>query len=108
MIKIAIKGLTVNQAYQGRRFSTPALKEYKKAIYYLCPVFVPPEGNLSVTYEFGVSNKNSDGDNLIKAFQDALAEKYNFNDNRIYEWVIRKIIVPKGKEYVAFDIQKAK
>ena len=43
-----------------------------------------------------MSSKNSDGDNLIKAFQDALAEQYGFNDRDIYRWEVEKRIVAKG------------
>jgi hypothetical protein len=35
-------------------------------------------------YESGVSSKASDGDNLIKSFQDTICEKYGFNDRDIY------------------------
>ena len=53
---------------------------------------------------FGVSSKASDGDNLIKSFQDTLCEKYGFNDRDIYRWEVEKVIVPKGKEYAEFEI----
>jgi hypothetical protein len=42
---------------------------------------------------FGVSSKASDGDNLIKAWQDALCEKCGFNDRDIYHWDVEKVIV---------------
>jgi hypothetical protein len=53
---------------------------------------------------FGVSSKASDGDNLIKSFQDTLCETYGFNDRDIYRWDVEKLIVTKGQEYVAFEI----
>lgn len=40
--------------------------------------------------------ESSDGDNLIKSFQDTLCEKYGVNDRDIYEWKVEKVIVPKG------------
>lgn len=55
-------------------------------------------------YVFGVSSKASDGDNLIKSFQDTLCERYGFNDRDIYRWEVAKVIVPKGQEYAAFEI----
>ena len=58
-----------------------------------------------VRYEFGVSSKASDGDNLIKSLQDALCEKYGFNDLDIYRWEVEKKIVPTGQEYAAFEIE---
>jgi hypothetical protein len=63
-----------------------------------------PKGKLAVTYVFGVSSKNSDGDNLIKAFQDALAVQYGFNDRDIYHWDVEKRIVAKGEEFVGFRL----
>ena len=101
---IRIKPLTVNRSYQGRRFATPELKAFKQTLAYLLPPITIPAGPLCVTYVFGVSSKASDGDNLIKSFQDTLCEKYGFNDRDIYHWDVTKKIVPKGEEYVAFEI----
>ena len=106
MISLKIKPLSLNNAYRGRRFTTPELEAYKRAIFYLCPKGVVPTGKLKVRYEFGVSSKNSDGDNLIKCCQDALAEKYGFNDKLIYKWEVEKKDVKKGEEYIAFEIIK--
>jgi Holliday junction resolvase RusA-like endonuclease len=73
-------------------------------LFYLLPRLTIPKGKLTVKYEFGVSSKASDGDNLIKSFQDALCEKYGFNDRDIYRWEVEKKIVSKGEEYAAFEI----
>ena len=104
MHHIPIKPLTVNRSYQGRRFATPELKAFKQALIYLLPPLSIPKGPLRVTYVFGVSSKAADGDNLIKSFQDALCEKYGFNDRDIYHWDVEKVIVPKGQEYAGFEI----
>jgi Holliday junction resolvase RusA-like endonuclease len=105
MVKISIKPLSVNRSYQGRRFSTPELKAYKEAVSWLLPPLkVPLNKKLSVKYEFGVSSKNADGDNLIKAFQDILCERYEFNDKQIYRWEVEKKDVKKGQEYIAFEL----
>jgi hypothetical protein len=101
---IRIKPLTVNRSYQGRRFATPELKAFKQTLAYLLPPLTIPKGQLSVKYVFGVSSKASDGDNLIKSFQDTLCKKYGFNDRDIYHWEVDKEIVPKGEEYAAFEI----
>jgi Holliday junction resolvase RusA-like endonuclease len=107
MHHIPIKPLTVNRSYQGRRFATPELKAFKQALGYLLPPLTIPKGKLKVRYVFGVSSRASDGDNLIKSFQDALCERYGFNDRDIYHWDVEKVIVPKGKEYAAFEIHSA-
>jgi len=50
------------------------------------------------------ASKASDGDNLIKSFQDSLCEKYGFNDRGIYHSDVEKVIVPKSEEYAVFEI----
>ena len=104
MIRLDIKALSVNGAYQGRRFKTPELKQYQQDLFRILPRLKVPEGKLKVEYIFGVSSKASDGDNLIKAFQDCLSEKYGFDDRRIYSWDVKKADVKKGMEFIQFSI----
>ena len=104
MARLNIKPLSVNAAYRGRRFATKELLKYKEDLALLLPHMEVPKGQLCVRYVFGVSSKASDGDNLIKAFQDCIAERYGFNDKQIYEWHVRKIDVPKGCEFVDFEL----
>jgi Holliday junction resolvase RusA-like endonuclease len=108
MIKLKLKALSLNSAYRGRRFTTPALKAYKEAIRYLSPILPQIDGKLQVFYRFGVSSKNSDGDNLIKCLQDGLADRYGFNDKMIYKWEVEKVDVKKGEEFVEYEINKLK
>ena len=101
---VKIKALSVNEAWQGRRFKTKKYKSYAQELSMLLPKTSIPEGNLMVFYEFGVSNMASDWDNMIKAFQDVISSRYGFNDNKIIEGHVRKIKVKKGSEYIAFTI----
>ena len=106
MTTIRLKPLSVNDSYQGRRFSTPELKDFKD----ICRMLLPkdlkvPEGKLEIYYQFGFSSKMSDWDNPIKAFQDVLAEFYGFNDNIVYRGIGEKIDVEKGKEFIKFKIK---
>ena len=105
MIRIPIKPLSVNEAYRGRRFASAKLKQFKKDIWGFIPNY---NGyvlrKIGVRYTFGVSSKNSDGDNCIKAFQDILAEKWRFNDKQIYEWYVKKVLVKKGEEFIDFEV----
>lgn len=64
-----------------------------------------PEGPLKITFVFGLSSKNADGDNCVKQAQDAIAKKYGFNDKRIDHWEIHKTSVPKGCEYIWFRLE---
>ena len=105
MPKIKVKPLSANQLWQGRRFKTPAYKDYEKELFALLPRnYKIPEGELKATFEFGLSNKSADADNCLKGCVDILQKFYDFNDKNIYEITIRKVIVKKGKEYVAFEI----
>ena len=71
------------------------------------PKITVPKGKLEIWFEFGVSSKNSDGDNLHKAITDCIAERYGFNDKMIYAWHGKKVDVKKGSEYIAFEINSA-
>lgn len=102
---IKIKPLTQNRAWKGRRFKSDQYKSYASAVDLLLPTnLIIPEGLLRVYYEFGMS-RNSDFDNPCKMFTDILQEKYKFNDSRIMEAKIKKVIVKKGEEYIAFKIE---
>jgi Holliday junction resolvase RusA-like endonuclease len=82
----------------------PVLTAYKEELAYILPKLTVPTGKLKIKYQFGVSSKNADGDNLVKCFQDALAEQYGFNDRQVYEWSGKKVDVKKGEEFCAFEI----
>lgn len=103
-MKIKVKPLTVNQAYSGVRKKTELYKSYITAVMiYLRPMEIP-EGDLELHIQVGVSNKGFDVDNAAKPFIDILQKKYGFNDNRIYYLAIMKKIVPKGDEYISFEL----
>lgn len=103
-MKIKIKPLSANTAWQGKRFKTQAYKDYEQELLYILPKITVPKGNLRVIYKFGLSNKQADGDNCIKQFQDILSKKYGFNDNQIYKWEVEKIDCKKGNEFIEFYI----
>ena len=106
MYYLGIKPLSLNQAYRGRRFSTPALDNFKAKISYkLPPLHLDFTKPMAIALEFGVSSANSDGDNLIKCTQDAIANCYGFNDKLIFKWQVEKKKVDKGKEYILFDLE---
>ena len=63
-----------------------------------------PDGDLCLVLEFGVSNMGSDTDNMIKPFQDALQEKYGFNDSRIVSLQAKKTKVSKGAEFINWNL----
>lgn len=104
-MKLTIKPLSVNKVWAGRRFKTPAYKEYERELFYLLPKTLKlPEGKIDLKIKWGMSSRGGDIDNPAKPFIDVLQKKYGFNDSRIYRLTLEKSIVPKGLEYVEFDI----
>ena len=105
MIKINIKALSVNQAFQGRRFKTPKYNKYINEVLSLLPQLDLNKETYTINIEFGLSSKLNDIDNGLKPFIDCLVKKYNFDDRQIYELNVKKIIVKKGSEYIKFKIK---
>ena len=105
-MRINIKPLSVNQAWQGKRFKTKEYKKYEKDVLLILPKLTVPEGRLKLTITFGLSNKNADVDNPVKCFVDCLQKKYGFNDRHIYELLVRKLDVKNGEEFIEFEIKK--
>lgn len=101
---ISIKPLSVNQAWQGKRYKTDLYKAFEKELSYKLKNMVIPEGKLLLKATFGFSSKNADWDNPIKPFQDVLQKKYGFNDRNIYKGIIEKVDVKKGEEFIEFEI----
>jgi Holliday junction resolvase RusA-like endonuclease len=103
--KINQKPLSVNQAWQGKRYKTPAYKDYEKAM-----ILMMPKGNieslemLRVEFFFGFSNSASDLDNPVKLLMDIAQKKYGFNDKNVFELNVRKCLVKKGQEFIQMGI----
>lgn len=104
-MRIDIKPMSVNEAWQGRRYKTPKYKQYERDVLILLNPMQIPDGDLRLTIEWGISNINCDWDNAVKPFQDILQKKYGFNDSRIFEAHVKKIKVKKGHEYIDFSIE---
>ncbi len=104
--RVDIKPMSVNEAWQGKRFKTPQYKQYIIAVSLLLPPdLIVPDGLLKVYYEFGLSYSGGDWDNPVKPFQDILQKKYKFNDSRVMDARVKKVIVAKGHEYIRFKIE---
>jgi Holliday junction resolvase RusA-like endonuclease len=89
---IKIKPLSVNQAWQGKRFKTPKYKAYENEVYLKLPKLEVPKGALKIEIKVYFKNHLSDIDNVLKPFLDILQKKYKFNDRDIYELEIKKYI----------------
>jgi Holliday junction resolvase RusA-like endonuclease len=105
MHKLEIKPLSVNEAWQGKRFKTPKYSQYEKNCLFLLPKILIPPKPYKLSIEVGFSNSASDIDNVCKPFIDVLQKKYSINDKDIFELNVKKFIVKKGSEYISFDIK---
>lgn len=105
-IKINLKPLSVNNAWQGKRFKTPEYNKFERDYLLMMPNMHIPEEKLKIDIEYGFSNTLSDIDNPTKLILDILQKRYGFNDKMIYELNLKKEIVKKGKEYFSFCIEK--
>ena len=104
MVKVNVKPLSVNKAWQGRRFKTKEYKEYEKELLLKLSPLELPKKPYSLKIIFGVENKLTDIDNLLKLFIDIAQKKYGFNDRDIYELNVKKEIVKKGFSFIKFKI----
>lgn len=102
---INIKPLSVNQAWQGRRFKSPKYKYYEENLLKVLPPMDIPNPPYEIYFRFGFSSKSSDWDNACKSTQDIIAKKYKFNDKLIKRAIIDVDYVPKGEEYLEFKIK---
>lgn len=105
MIKVQIKPLSVNEAWQGKRFKTPKYSKYERDLLFLLPKISLPLPPYRITFEFGLSSKLADWDNPIKPTQDVMQKKYGFNDKDIIEARVTKKLTKKGQEYFKFLIE---
>lgn len=104
MQKIYIKPLSVNEAWQGRRFKTSKYLTYEKNMLKILPNLNISEPPYRLNITVGFSNKASDLDNILKPFLDILQKKYGINDKDIEILHIEKQIVTKKNEFISFEL----
>ena len=106
-IHLDVKPMSVNKAWQGRRFKTKEYKEYESMMLMLMPnKTLEYKGNLKISIIFGFSNSTSDIDNPLKLVLDILQKKYGFNDRSVYELNVLKEIVKKNNEFINIKIEE--
>ena len=107
VFKLNEKPLSINEAWQGKRFKTPLYKAYEETILLTMPkAKIETEQMLRIEFFFGFSNKASDLDNPVKLLLDIAQKKYGFNDKNVFELNVRKCIVKKGDEFIQMGIYK--
>jgi Holliday junction resolvase RusA-like endonuclease len=89
---IPIKALSVNAAFQGRRFKTKEHNQYCKDVLKLLPKNQKISGFVEISYKFYLVNwKRTDAGNLEKCLTDILVTGGLIDDDRyIMRYVIEK------------------
>jgi hypothetical protein len=96
--------MSINVAFQGRRFKTPTYKMYETSCLWLLPTIEIPPAPYEFYYEFGFSSKLSDLLNPEKPITDIICKKYGIDDRYINRMILHKTIVLKGNEFIKFKI----
>lgn len=112
MEKMKIKPLSINDAWQGRRYKTPKYIRYTKDVSKLLLMHKKPKiekgEKVRIHYIFHIFNMRSDVDNFIKGFQDILFTWLGIDDSRIVKLTAEKIKCEKGQESIEWDIEIVK
>lgn len=104
-LNIPLKPLSVNKAWQGRRFKSEDYLDYEEDLNRLLrDNLAPLEGKIEVRYKFYLKNHSrTDNDNLVKPIQDILVKlKYIKDDRYIYRTIIEKY--PSKNDYMEIEI----
>lgn len=107
MQTIKVKPLSINDAWQGRRYKTPKYTKFAEEVSLrLLAHKKPPivSKHISIYYIFHLSNMRGDVDNFIKAFQDVLFKWLGIDDSRIMRLTAEKVKCKKGEEKIEWGI----
>ena len=103
---LEIKPLSVNEAWQGRRFKTRKYKKFENDLLLLLPKIETTDfSSIEITY--GFSSKLADIDNPTKLVIDIMQKRYGFNDKDITRLVLNKVLTKKGSEFIDISFPKA-
>lgn len=98
--------MSVNVAFQGRKFKTKEYKQYEKDLLLMLPNIKLKIQRVSIDIIFGFSNSLCDIDNPLKPFLDVLQKKYSINDRDIYKLNVTKEVISKGNEFIKYEIKE--
>lgn len=104
-IRLALKAMSINAAWQGRRFKTKECKQYCDTLDMILPAGKVEGEYFELTFRFGLVNfSRCDEDNLIKSLQDRIVAKgIIIDDRRIVRHVIEKY--PCAMDWIEVDIR---
>lgn len=82
-LKVNIKPISVNAAFQGKRFKTKACKAYEQALWFSLPRRGTVSGEVEVWFDFFLVNyARTDISNLVKITEDIIVKKKFIEDDR--------------------------
>lgn len=107
-VKIPLRAISVNEAFQGRRFKTDKCNDFCDDFLKVAPRKNTVPGTVEIEYKFYVKNhKAADYDNLIKITQDMIVKcGYIEDDRKIYKATIHKIPCEIQDERIEFEIKE--
>lgn len=106
-IQLPVCPLSINQAFQGRRFMTRKCKLFCRDVLLLLPK-LKVGGYVTIKYIFYLRYwKLSDIDNLVKVLQDCLVKKKIIDDDR-YIMRMEVLKVPAKTDSIEIEIEQYK
>ena len=105
---IKIKPLSINKAWQGRRFKTKEYEVFERSLFTLLPTIIdrePYEAKtpLELHIEAGLPPL-MDLSNVLKLIEDVLQKRYGINDRYVMKIIMDKVVVKKGEEYIKISL----
>lgn len=103
---IELKPVSINKAFQGKRYKTVECKDFEKDFMILAPKQKMIKGIVEIEYKFYLKRHAlTDYDNCIKVVQDLIVKcEYIEDDRKIYKATIYKI--PSDNDYMEIKIKK--
>lgn len=103
-IELPIKPISINAAFQGRRYKTVACKDFERDAFRLLKKHHKIPGEVQIHYTFYLANhKMTDVSNVVKVLEDVLVKCGYFEDDRkVYYFTARK--VPSDVNKIEVDI----
>ena len=101
---LSIRPLSINRAFQGRRFKTPECHVYCRTLALLLP-YTPIQGEYyEARFKFHLKNfALCDEDNLVKVLQDCMVQNGIISDDRrIVRHILEKY--PSDFDYIEWEI----
>ena len=108
MTHLKIKPISTNAMYVGRRWKSPAARQFEKDIALLLAVHAkekPPDGDLAIHFRFGTTRRQ-DLSNCVKLVEDCIARHYGIDDRRFCAMTLVRVHVKSGGEFISFQIEE--